>query len=372
MAVLGGGTGLSTLLRGLKMYLEPRRGGERAPGLGPYLGRTRRPTPAAAGRLGGLTAVVTVSDDGGSSGRLRRELGVLPPGDIRNCLVALSEEEDLLARLFQYRFPDGGGLTGHSFGNLFLTALTGITGDFYQAVLTAEAVLSVRGQILPATLTDVRLRGLGRSGKTYEGESAIGTSGEMLETFVAEPAQAPAFPPAVTAIRRADLVILGPGSLYTSVMANLLIPGILRAVAESRGKVVLPLNLMTQPGETDAMDAMAHYASLSHHLGYDLVDVVLANSTPLPGQLLDYYADSGSVPVTVDRERFAAAGVEVVEADVLAEGDLIRHDPDKLARAVMSLLPSDGGMGEADRPAADTEPGAEPENGHPRSAEAPS
>jgi uncharacterized cofD-like protein len=316
VAALGGGTGLSTLLRGLKHHI-----GEDVP---PHLGE--------------LTGVVTMSDDGGSSGRLRRELGVLPPGDVRNCLVALSEEEDVLSRLFQYRFPNGGGLTGHSFGNLFLTALTGITGDFYQAVLTAEAILSVRGKILPATLTDLKLRGRGRSGRVYEGESAIGHSGEMLDDILVEPAHPPAFPPAVRAIRRADLVLLGPGSLYTSVLANLLIPGILRAVVESDGLVALPLNLMTQPGETDEMDGFAHYDALRRHLGEDVVDVVLANSTPLPAELVERYADSGSVPAAVDRGAFAAAGVELVEVDLLAGGDLIRHDADKLARAALGLL----------------------------------
>ncbi len=352
MVVIGGGTGLGTLLRGLKRYLEPvrpaaRTGGEPLEPLDPFSGHTRPPRPSAGPRLGSLTAVVTVSDDGGSSGRLRRELGVLPPGDIRNCLVALSEEEDLLSSLFQYRFPDGEGLTGHSFGNLFLTALTGITGDFYQAVLTAEKVLSVRGHILPASLTDIRLRGIGRSGTAYEGESAIGTSGERLDKLTIEPAQPPAFPPAVTAIRRADLVLLGPGSLYTSVLANLLIPGILRAVAETRGRVILPLNLMTQPGETDSMGAMDHYSVFREHLGYDLVDLVLANSTPVPDHLLEYYSDSGSEPVRVDPRDFAVADVELVEADLLADGNLIRHDPDKLAREVVSLLPEGAGAPDA-------------------------
>lgn len=344
MVVIGGGTGLATLLRGLKRYLDPvrppaLRGEALDDTLDLFGGHAPPRPPPGAPRLSSLTAVVTVSDDGGSSGRLRRELGVLPPGDIRNCLVALSEEEDLLSSLFQYRFPDGGGLTGHSFGNLFLTALTGITGDFYQAVLTAERVLSVRGRILPASLTDIRLRGLGRSGATYEGESAIGASGEPLEKVTIEPAHPPAFPPAVTAIRQADLVLLGPGSLYTSVLANLLIPGIVRAVAETRARVILPLNLMTQPGETDDMDAMDHWSAFREHLGYDLVDVVLANSTPLPPHLLEYYSDSGSEPVRVERDEFAAAQVELVEQDLLAEGELIRHDPGKLARAVVSLLP---------------------------------
>ena len=178
--------------------------------------------------------MVTVTDDGGSSGRLRREFGVLPPGDIRNCIAALADDEDLLTRLFQYRFPNGGGLLGHSFGNLFLTALTGITGDFHQAILTAESVLSVRGKIFPATLTDVRLRGRGVSGRVYEGESEVGLSGEELTAVELDPAAPPAFPQAVSALENADLILLGPGSLYTSILPNLLIPGIRQAVAKAK------------------------------------------------------------------------------------------------------------------------------------------
>lgn len=316
MAV-GGGSGLAVLLRGLKRRLEPGN-------------------PAAPERL---TAVVTVTDDGGSSGRLRRQFGVLPPGDIRNCIVALADDEDLLARLFQYRFPNGAGLTGHSFGNLFLTALTGITGDFYQAILTAEQVLSVRGRILPATLQDVRLRGRGRSGRVYEGESAIGSSGEMLDAVVIEPAAAPAFPPAVEALQDADLVLLGPGSLYTSILPNLLIPGIRHALETSPARVVLLLNLMTQPGETDGMDGLDHLRAIERLAGPGLVDLVLLNSKPPSAELLARYAESGSQPVAVAPGTLAAGGPRLVEADLLADGDLIRHDPDKLARAVVELLP---------------------------------
>ncbi len=321
VVAIGGGTGLSVLLRGLK----------------PHLG-----TPGA--RLGELTGIVTVTDDGGSSGRLRRDFGVLPPGDIRNCLVALADDEDLLARLFQYRFPNGRGLSGHSFGNLFLTALTGITGDFYQAVLTAERVLSVRGRILPATLTDLHLRGLGRSGRLYEGESAVGASGEPLERVTVEPANPPAFPPAVAALRRADLILLGPGSLYTSVLPNLLIQAIRRAVAESSAPVVLVLNLMTQPGETDGMDGAAHLQALRHQADDPLVDAVLANSTPLPEELVRRYAEIGAEPVRVDAAALAAAGVELVEEDLLAAGDLLRHDAAKLGHAVVRLLDAPGRM----------------------------
>src|SRR5579864_1343655 len=321
VVAIGGGTGLSTLLRGLKHHVdEPVRRAQFSPHI------TR------------LTAIVTVTDEGGSSGRLRRELGVLPPGDIRNCIAALADDEDLLTRLFQYRFPNGGGLLGHSFGNLFLTALTGITGDFHQAILTAESVLSVRGKIYPATLVDVHLRGRGVSGRTYEGESAVGASGEELAGIELDPAAAPAFPPAVAALEGADAILLGPGSLYTSILPNLLIPGIRQAVVKSRARVILLLNLMTQPGETDGMMGAAHLQAVERHIGAGLIHAVLYNATPIPAPLLAHYAETGSEPVAVEREAMARSGVEVVGADLLAEGDLIRHDPERLSRAVLDLL----------------------------------
>ncbi len=310
LVVIGGGSGLAVLLRGLKHVIaSPEQ----------------------------LTAVVTVADDGGSSGRLRREFGVLPPGDIRNCIVALADDEDLLARLFQYRFATGVGLTGHSFGNLFLTALTGITGDFYQAILTAESILSVRGRILPATLNDVRLRGTGLSGKVYEGESAVGQSGERLTALELLPAAVPAFSPSIQALERADLILLGPGSLYTSVLPNLLIPGIREATRRSAAKTVMILNLMTQPGETDHMDAVEHLEAIEEHVGSGLVDAVLVNSTRPKKALLDHYAETGSQLVKADRDALADRGVELVERDLLADGELIRHDPAKLSRSILSL-----------------------------------
>lgn len=311
VAVVGGGTGLAVLLRGLKH--------------------------AVGHDIDRLTAVVTVADDGGSSGRLRRAFGVLPPGDIRSCLVALADDEDLLARLFQYRFPGNDGLAGHSFGNLFLTALTGVTGDFYQAVLTAESILSVRGRILPATLTDVRLRATGRSGRVYEGESAVGRSGERLAHVELQPHDAPAFAPAVDALKQADLIVLGPGSLYTSVLPNLLIPGIAKAVRESEARVVLALNLMTQPGETEDMDASDHLLAIETHAGRDLVDVVLVNAeAPTPARLSPY-REAGARLVRFDPADFEAAGIAIAAADLLADGPLIRHDPAKLAGAVLDL-----------------------------------
>ena len=320
ITALGGGSGLAVLLRGLKHRVAHRDQ---------------------------LTAVVTVSDDGGSSGRLRRELGVLPPGDIRNCIVALADDEDLLARLFQYRFPTGNGLSGHSFGNLFLTALTGVTGDFYQAILTAEHILSVRGRILPATLQDVRLRGAGRSGRVYEGESAVGTSGERLAQLRLEPSAVPAFPPAVRAIEAADLLVLGPGSLYTSIIPNLLIPGIRGAIQRSRAPKVLVMNLMTQPGETDGMTALEHLEAIEQLAGPGLVDVVLLSEERPADPLLARYAESGSARIEVDREALQHHGVELVSCDLLVpvgdapnamdDGGLVRHDPAKLARAIVSL-----------------------------------
>ncbi len=310
---IGGGTGLSVLLRGLKAHVGTER-------------------------LRQLTGVVTVTDDGGSSGRLRRELGVLPPGDIRNCIAALADDEDLLTRLFQYRFPNGGGLLGHSFGNLFLTALTGITGDFHQAILTAESLLSVRGKIFPATLTDVRLRARGVSGTVYEGESAIGLAGEELAAVKLDPCAPPAFPEAVAALGQADLILLGPGSLYTSILPNLLIPGIRQALAKSRARVVLLLNLMTQPGETDRMMGIDHLNALVRHAGEGIIDAVLVNSTAIPTTLIAHYEETGSEPVAVDRAALEAMGVEVHEADLLAaDGDLIRHDSAKLAAAVLEM-----------------------------------
>jgi uncharacterized cofD-like protein len=313
---VGGGSGLAVALRGLKRHVGHA---------------------GAAGELRHLAAVVTVADDGGSSGRLRRELGVLPPGDVRNCIAALADDEALLARLFQYRFPNGGGLSGHSFGNLLLTALTGITGDFYQAILTAESILSVRGKILPATLTDVRLRGRGLSGRVYDGESAVGGAGEPFLSLELEPEAVPAFPQAVEALAGADLVVLGPGSLYTSILPNLLIPGIQQAMRQNPAPVVLVLNLMTQPGETAGLSGVGHLDAIERHAGPGLVDCVLVSSAAPDPALVAHYAEVGSAPVAVDRDAFAARGVEVVEADLLDGGELIRHDPDKVAAALLAL-----------------------------------
>jgi len=321
VTVVGGGTGLSGVLRGLK-GLTAAGGGD---------------------GLSGLFGVVTVTDDGGSSGRLRRELGMPPPGDIRNCLAALADDEDLLTRLFQYRFANGDGLSGHSFGNLFLAALTGVTGDFYQAVLTAEEVLSVRGKILPATLTDVHLRGRGRSGRIYRGEVAVGRSGEALADLELEPEAPPAFPAAVAALEGADLILLGPGSLYTSILPNLLIPGIREAMRRSPAPVVLLVNLMTEPGETDGMDALDHLLAIERQVGPGLIDAVAASTARPSDDRLSVYAEQGARRVRVDREAIATRGVRVIERDLLAGGDLIRHDPEAVRALVVELLEAGSG-----------------------------
>jgi len=313
---VGGGTGLSALLSGLK-------------------GRVGR-------ELEDLAAIVAVTDDGGSSGRLRREIGVLPPGDIRNCIAALADDTDLLTRLFQFRFASGEGLAGHSFGNLFLTALTEITGQFPQAILTAERILSVRGRILPATLESVHLRGHAASGRVFEGESLIGRSHEPLERIELDPAAPAAYPPAVEAIGSADLVALGPGSLYTSILPNLLIPGIREAVAATAAPVVLIVNLMTQPGETDGLGAVDHLAAIERHVGPDVVDTVIVHAGDVDEARLEPYREEGAAPVGVDRAALAAHGVRLVEADLVAPGALVRHDPGRLADVLLGEIGRSG------------------------------
>ncbi len=313
VVAIGGGTGLAALLSGLK---------------------TRTGTAIAD-----LAAVVAVTDDGGSSGRLRRDFGVLPPGDIRNCLAALADDSDLATRLFQYRFESGEGLSGHSFGNLFLTALTDLTGDFPQAILTAERVLRTRGRILPATLASVHLAAETVGGGRLEGETTIGATRERIARIELVPPDAPAFEPAVAAVREADMVLLGPGSLYTSTLPNLLFTELARAVAETTARVALVMNLMTQPGETDGLTAVEHLEALEQHLGCGVVDLVLVHRDPLPIDRTAAYRDlSGAEPVRIDRAALRAAGVRVVEADLLAREGLLRHDPHRLADLIVELL----------------------------------
>ncbi len=306
VVAIGGGTGLSTLLRGLKRRTED------------------------------LTAIVTVSDDGGSSGRLRRELGVLPPGDVRNCLVALADDESLMSALFSYRFTSG-ELAGHSFGNLFLAALTDITGDFDRAIKESSKVLAIRGTVLPSTTRDVRLHAELSDGRRVDGESSIGRASVSVRTVWLEPDDAQALPLAVERIDEADIVVLGPGSLFTSIVPNLLVRGIREALASTPAPVVYVANLMTQPGETAGFDVLDHVDGLLRHLGLGVVDAMLVNAAPVTEQSLKRYTAEGAVPVAWWRGETEYRGIRVVPAALVEAGEHVRHDADRLAEEVLRL-----------------------------------
>ncbi|MEH2074422.1 MAG: gluconeogenesis factor YvcK family protein [Nostoc sp.] len=308
IVVIGGGTGLSTLLRGLKTYSA------------------------------NITAIVTVADDGGSSGRLRQEFGVLPPGDIRNCLAALADEEKLLTELFQYRFRAGDGLTGHSFGNLFLTAMSDITGDLEQAVAASSKVLAVRGQVLPATLSDVRLWAELADGRRIDGESNIPKAGGKIVKIGCIPANPPAVPAAIKALKEADYIIIGPGSLYTSLIPNLLVPEIADAIAQTSVPRIYICNIMTQPGETEGYSVADHIRSIDAACGQRrLFDAVLIHKKSPSEQSLVRYAQQNSYPVFLDREAVIQLGRRIVPANVLYEDEtgVVRHNPQKLAQVLL-------------------------------------
>src|SRR5258707_2407306 len=258
VVALGGGTGLSALLRGLKQHVVPRHD----------------PFPTAQRPIVDLAAIVTVTDDGGSSGRLRRENRVRPPGNIRNCMVALSKDEALLSRLFQYRFSAGRGLAGHNFGNLFLAALTHITGDFAEAVRVSSRVLAIRGRIFPSTVSNVTLKAVLGNGKRVHGETRITASRSPIRKLLLRPRRVRPLPEAIEAIREADLILIGPGSLYTSILPNLLIPEIARTIARSHAPRVYIANLMTQPGETTNYSVAEHLRAIQTHVKPRIVDYV--------------------------------------------------------------------------------------------------
>ena len=303
VAVIGGGTGLSTLLRGLKSY------------------------------TGNISAIVTVADDGGSSGVLRRDLNVIPPGDIRNCIAALADAEPLVTRLFQYRFGDdaGHGIAGHSFGNLFIVAMSEVTGNMEVAIRETSRVLAVRGRILPATLANITLGARLADGATIHGESVLPDAGSPIEQVFIEPADAPVNAEVVAALLDADLIVMGPGSLYTSVLPNLLVPGLSEAVEASRAHKVFVSNVATQRGETDGFNAADHYAAIRRHLGSDVADVVLANSN-LPADPLPAEWQSEAVLAPGDAHYGEA---RLVLADLVDPEHRYRHDSDRLAAAVM-------------------------------------
>jgi uncharacterized cofD-like protein len=321
VVAIGGGTGLSTLLRGLRPHVSQPAGGAT---LHPAISR--------------LTAIVTVTDEGGSSGRLRRDFGILPPGDIRNCLVALAEDEQLLTRLFSYRFTDGRGLAGHSFGNLFLAALTHLTRDFAKAVRVSSEVLAVRGEIFPSTLSDIRLKARLVNGRTLSGEARINQTPERIRRLELVPSGSRALPEALAAIGAADLITMGPGSLYTSLLPNLLVRGIVPHIAQSRALKVYIANLMTQPGETRHYTASDHLSAIREHSGRRrLFDYVLLNSQALSRSLLRRYAAEGATPVVIDRDRIRELGVQPLIAPLLGKGHVARHDPLRLARLLLRL-----------------------------------
>jgi uncharacterized cofD-like protein len=317
IVALGGGTGLSSVLRGLKQHVaEPKKN------------QANRP-------ISDLAAVVTVTDDGGSSGRLRNEYRVLPPGDIRNCMVALSKDEHLLGELFQYRFPVGRGLAGHSFGNLFLTALTNITGDFSKAVRVSAQVLAIRGRIFPSTEQNVTLEAQLEDGTLIAGETNISRSRRPIARIRLVPRRVRPVREALDALREADLILVGPGSLYTSIIPNLLIEEIVDVIVNSRATCVYIANLMTQPGETQHYSVADHVRAIYDHTRPGLFDYVVINTKPVTPRLLRRYRAQGAEPVDPSVDELDLLGVKHVTGDLLQEGSVARHDQLRLTRLLM-------------------------------------
>jgi uncharacterized cofD-like protein len=319
IVALGGGTGLSALLRGLKEHVV--RGDDKNP-------NAERP-------ISDLAAIVTVTDDGGSSGRLRRENRILPPGDIRNCMVALSKDEALLGRLFQYRFHAGRGLTGHNFGNLFLAALTHITGDFTEAIRESSRVLATRGRIFPSTLANVHLVATLTNGRRVRGETRITASRVPIRKLELSPKRVRPLPLAIEAIRKADLILLGPGSLYTSVLPNLLIPEVASAIAHAKAPRVYIANLMTQPGETAGYALSHHVRAIQLHATGKMVDYIVANRQAVSPRVARRYRAQGAEPVEVNLPELYKIGCRVVLDNLLDQHDVIRHDHKRLARLLL-------------------------------------
>jgi uncharacterized cofD-like protein len=323
VVAIGGGTGLSTLLKGLRHYAIPP-GERRARADGPY--------------IHDLCAVVTVSDDGGSSGRLRKELNMLPPGDIRNCIVALSEDEPLLSKLFQHRFDKGSGLEGHSFGNLFLAALTAITKDFSEAVRLSSEILATRGHIHPATTSHVELEALMDDGTRVRGETKITASKGRINELFLVPADVEPQPQTLQAIASADLITMGPGSLFTSLIPNLLVRGIPQAIAASSAIKVYVCNLMTQANESLGRTAADHIRALNRHAGGQVFDYAIMNRKQMSSDLKAKYALEGATQVVVDSEAIQELGVKPMLGDYLEEGEVARHATDRVARDVLNLV----------------------------------
>ncbi len=307
IVTIGGGTGLSVLLHGLKQFTT------------------------------NITAIVTVADDGGSSGRLRQELDVLPPGDIRNCLVALADAEPLMGKLFQFRFEEGSGLAGHNFGNLFITAMSKVTGDFEKAVKESSKVLAIRGNVIPSTLEKVILIAEHKDGTQTIGESSITKKHNSIRRVFLKPSDCKATEEAIRAIKNADVIVLGPGSLYTSVLPNLLVDEIKDAVCEASIPKVYICNVMTQPGETDNFKASDHIKALIDHTDSDVVSTCIVNTGEVPKELISKYKEEGAYPVIADKEKIKELGVKYVGANVVSTKNFVRHDSRKLAKLIFDL-----------------------------------
>jgi uncharacterized cofD-like protein len=307
---IGGGTGLATLLSGLKAFV--------------------------GSEIGNLSAIVAVSDDGGSSGRLRDELQMPPPGDVRNCMVALSEDSKLLSRLFRYRFAGSGDLGGHNFGNLFLAALWDLTGDFAEAVKLSSEILASKGHIYPATVADVRIAARLKDGSTVKGETNISKLGSQIERLYLVPEDCRPMPEALEAIRTADVITLGPGSLFTSLLPPLLVNGVSEEIANSGASKVFICNLMTQPGETDGMSARRHLEIVREYLPTINFDYVIVNKQPISQKQSEMYTREGATQIGVHGSipENEIQGARIVRSDLLAPGDMVRHDPRRLAEVV--------------------------------------
>ena len=308
ITVVGGGTGLSTLLRGMKYITN------------------------------NCTAVVTSADDGGSSGRLRKELGIIPPGDLRNCLTALADREPLMERLMQYRFKGDSPLAGHCFGNLFIAAMAEAEGGMEEGLSATSQILKVRGRVIPSTLEDIQLQAEMSDGTIISGESKIPEARKRIRRMLMKPANASASKGAVEAILKSDVLIFGPGSLYTSVIPNLLVEEIREAILKSDAVKIYVCNVMTQPGETDGYGALEHVRALIDHMGKQFLDYVIVNDQKITTEQLKQYYAEGSMPVTPDVEKIRKLGITVVPASLISKDDFVRHDPRKLARALIMLI----------------------------------
>ena len=308
ITVIGGGTGLSTLLRGMKYITN------------------------------NCTAVVTSADDGGSSGRLRKELGIIPPGDLRNCLTALADREPLMERIMQYRFEGDSPLAGHCFGNLFIAAMAQAEGDMEEGLKATSQILKVRGNVVPSTLEDIQLQAEMSDGTIISGESKIPEARKRIRKMMMLPADAPATKGAIEAIKKADVLIFGPGSLYTSVIPNLLIDGIREAIIEADAIKIYVCNVMTQPGETDGYGAYEHVKALVDHVGKNFLDYVIVNDEKITAEQLKQYFAEGAMPVTPDVEKIRRLGITVIPANLISKKDLVRHEPKKLSRVLITLI----------------------------------